>query len=132
MVIRQIEVERSPGRLAKLRVQGKGKKAFGAFKHYVLTDCPDLRYCQIIATSAKHLGYDMKPQDPEFETDAARAEVTWLNNLGQPVNWVNNKGQPVRWTLNAWELRIVEGETRKRAIEVFGSVLGWWAQFLAA
>src|SRR5713101_4773830 len=54
------EIKRSPDRLGELGIQGKGKDGF---KDYVLNACPELRYCQIIATSAKHLGYEMTDRD---------------------------------------------------------------------
>ena len=60
------EIESTPARLAELGVQTKK-----TFTHHVLNACPELRYCQIIATSAKHLACEVKSHDPEFETGTA-------------------------------------------------------------
>jgi hypothetical protein len=101
-----------------------------AFKNYVLSACPDTRYCQIIATSVKHLRYDPQPKDPKFETAAAPAMITWLNNQGQPVYFTNRAGQRITWNSSATDLWIIEGDTQRRATQVFESVLGWWTQFI--
>jgi hypothetical protein len=117
-------------RLAELGIRGKGKKAFKAFQNYLLNACPELRYCQIIATSAKHLSYELRPEDPTFETNTAPAQITWVNNQGEPVYFVNDKNKPITWTSQAWDLCIFEGETRRRAFDVFTGALTWWRQFL--
>jgi hypothetical protein len=124
------EIKRSEARLAELGVRGKGKKAFAGFKDYVLNACPELRYCQIIATSAKHLGYEVKPQDPKFDTRAEPAGIKRVNNQGNPVYYDNDNGEPTRWTPNAWELCIFEGAIRRPASEVFFGALFWWRRFL--
>jgi hypothetical protein len=124
------EIKHSPTRLADLGIQGEGGKAFEAFKDYVLNACPELRYCQIIATSAKHLGYKVTDRDPKFITGTAPESVTWLNNQGMPVGFANDKGQLVRWLSNVEGLFIFEGEKQQRAIDVFVSALIWWQQFL--
>jgi hypothetical protein len=61
------EIERSDGHRDELATKaGIRCDQFDqkAFKRHVLNACPELRYCQIIATSAKHLSYTRRPQDP--------------------------------------------------------------------
>jgi len=123
------EIKHSPARLAGLGIQGNEKKPFESFKDYVLNACPELRYCQIIATSAKHLGYKVTDKDPEFTTGKAPEPVTWLNNQGLPVSFANDKGQLVRWLSNVEGLYIFEGEKQHRAIDVFVGALIWWQEF---
>ena len=123
------EVKRSPERLAELGIQG-GKQAF---QDYVLNACPELRYCQIIATSAKHLGYEMRPEDPKdpkFDTRVEPAGIQLVNDQGHTVYYANDNGEPVKWTSNGWELCIFEGDTRRCAREVFFGAFFWWNQFL--
>jgi hypothetical protein len=76
------EMKHSPERLAELGIPEGGKQAF---QDYVLNACPELRYCQIIATSAKHLGYEIRPEDPRFDTRVEPAAARRVDDHGQEV-----------------------------------------------
>lgn len=121
------DVKCSSKYLTKLGGQYKQRQDF---VDHVLKACPAIRYCQIIATSAKHLYYKTKPQDPNFKTGVERATITWVNNQGQTLAFVNDKNDPIKWTVNAWELYIFEEDTHHQAVKVFAEVLNFWEHFL--
>jgi hypothetical protein len=102
-----------------------------AFKNYALKQCPELRYCQIITTSAKHFRYGITRDDPEFKSAAlAPGPITWRNKWGQPIYFVNNQGERVTFISEAWGLWIIEGEERRRAVEVYERANAWWRQLI--
>jgi len=84
-----------------------------------------LRYCRLITNSAQHFHYDVTAEAPEFKSTAVSApvQVNWMNNQRQVVHWLNNQGEQVTFTTDAWDLWIIEGEARRRAAEVFATVL---------
>lgn len=109
-----------------------GRAGKEAFKDYAIKACPELRYCRIIATTAKHLDCRRPyPGDPKFATGVAPGEITFMNDRGEPITFLNTKGEPIRWTSAASDLVIVDEDgTRHRAADVFGRVRNWWIQFI--
>ena len=102
------------------------------FKRYAIKACPELRYCRIIATTAKHLECrGSYPDDPSFVTGVGLGEITWVNDRGEPITFVNAKGEPIRWTSAASDLVIVDDDgTHRRAADVFDRVRNWWIRFI--
>lgn len=96
------------------------------FDRYALEACPNLQYCRTIAISAKHFGYEQRPNEPRFETRVTPVPSVWVLDHGR---WVTETGEPIMLTSNAWELRIVDGKTQHRAVEVFAGAVIWWGQF---
>jgi hypothetical protein len=112
---------------AKIDIQAEALKDRD-FKNYAVGQCPELRYRQIITTSAKRFGCMPRSEDPKFNSDAASSpvQITWRNRWGQPVYWLNNQGEQVTFTSEKWDLWIIQGEERRRAVEVYERSIAWW------
>lgn len=100
------------------------------FQRFMFERCPDLRYCQIVATASKHLQCNHHPDNPDFDPLVAPGEIKWVNKQGEEFWWTNNKSEKITFTSNAWDLWIVERNSRRRAAEVFEAVLRCWTQFI--
>ena len=87
-----------------------------AFKTYLANEWPELGYCQVIATSSKHVGCDVEyveaagtsarstPHGPASETD-----------ISTPAHWV---------------LKLTIGDERIEALPVFETVSKRWTAFI--
>jgi hypothetical protein len=115
----------------KIGLQAKVLK-YTDFENYAREQCPELRYCRIVTNSAMHAHCQLIPGDPKFNSDAASSPVpiTWRNKGGQPIYWLNNQGEQVTFTSEAWDLWIIEGEERRRAVEVYERAIAWWSQLI--
>jgi hypothetical protein len=45
---------------------------------------------------------------------------------------MSNQGEQVTLTSEVWDLWIIEGEVRRRAIEVFEGAFAWWRNFISS
>jgi hypothetical protein len=84
---------------------------------YLCAQCPQLMYCQAIATASKHVGCDTKllgqgghpnPIEAEFSSTAS----TMINLRA------------------GWVLKITDGDRRIPAAPVFDAVLNFWTEFI--
>jgi hypothetical protein len=106
-------------------------ESFALFRRYAVKHCPDLRLCELIAITAKHLECRNLDSGSEFNTTAVPAEVTFVNKQGQALTFANNLGQPITWTNGAWELWVTnEAGLKHRAADVFATAHDWWTQFI--
>jgi hypothetical protein len=104
---------------------------FTLLRRYAVKHCPDLRLCELIANTAKHLECRSLNAESKFSATVAPAELMFANDLGQPTVFVNDKGLPITWTNDAWELCVTnEVGQKRRAADVFGTVHHWWTQFI--
>lgn len=98
-------------------------KKFGA---WLATTRPDLDICRVIATSAKHVGFDGGPQNLSTVVSCAAA-------IGPTVdNWP--EWDAVR-DLDAgiyteWTPKIVVGDRREPAVDLFVRVISFWTAMI--
>lgn len=85
-----------------------GPEGFSEFRKYICAKCPQLRYCDVIATSAKHLAVEPRKKRPEIETTASAS----LTISGIPI------------------LKIVDGQDRLETGQIFAGILDFWSEFV--
>ena len=108
---------------------GVGGRKFDckAFMRYVQSEdqCPELSYLRIITVTSKHVGADAN-DDLTFGIEASAASETVVSNRGLDWETIYDVGR--RRPL--WIFKIVEGESRSKAIPWLNKVRGYWARFI--
>jgi uncharacterized protein (DUF2164 family) len=116
-------------RAALAKELGIRPQAFNSdqFVEYLLMRTPELEYCQGIATSAKHIGAEVR----EFETDTSAAPT--LTGDGSEMDRDGSEMDRDRSEMDLfkWKLKLIEPDGRRiDAGPVFKCILTFWAQFV--
>lgn len=104
----------------------------GEFQKWLTTEgCTELRHCEMLANSFKHLGHDPGSGDSDFTPQAGPAIGEWINSRGEKGTWVNSTGEPVYFTSgNDSTWWVTEGDKKYLASELFVEVVEFWRGFL--
>ena len=124
--------------LAKEAGAPGGKINQGPFIEFVRSDgeCPELRYCRIIATETKHFGHETKDDDPSFTIIARRRSG---NRYGKPISQdtASRLGlPPLDWMpiveegTPSWVYSVVSGEDKESAVDLFQRIVDYWERFM--
>ncbi len=102
------------------------------FKTFVLSEqqCPDLAYCRIIATQAKHVGADRGPDDPKFVIDVSKAADFSVSS--PTLDWlpIQSEGHRPLWAFKIVEGEDLDGTDRTNAVHLFQNVHDYWERFV--
>ena len=103
-----------------------------SFKFLLLSkeQCPDLAYCRIIATQAKHVGADRYSDDPKFVIDPSMAADFSVSS--PTLDWlpIQSEGHGPLWAFKIVEGENLDGTDRTNAVHLFQNVRDYWERFV--
>lgn len=97
-----------------------------AFAGWLVKDKPDLDLCRIIATSAKHVGAEIGPVEIQTTVSVVTNVVGKIDDV-QDFDALKDLDS---LATDEWVPKLIIGDQRIRAVDVFERVIGYWTQLI--